>query len=149
MGCFLDLRRRNFTEMAFILGNLEFMVALLGLRQASAPLGAGMAQGGTRRSTLSGHFPVQPQSDPKFFRQFSFPSGKILAYKLSFGIVLDFLDFKPEKVRPEKFQSKLFCDFQLSQQKFSGKKNFAAKESSGFRILWPAFRRTDYDGEVS
>jgi len=62
---------------------------------------------------------------------------------------LDFLDFKPEKVRPKNFQSKLFYDFQLSQQKFSGKKNFAARKSAGFRILWPAFRRTVYDGEAS
>jgi len=170
--------------MAFILGNLEFMVALLGLRQASAParlrhpplsddavlpvpgadlntgnthgiaraptpLGQGRRKGGARRITLSGHFPVQHQSDPKFFRQFSFPSGKILTYKLSSGIFLDFLDFKPEKVRPKKFQSKIFYDFQLSRQNFSGKRNFAARKSTGFRIPWPAFRRTVYEGESS
>jgi len=68
-----------------------------------------------------------------FLRHFGFSSGKIRTYKCSPGTFLDFLNFKPEKNRPEKFQSKFFCDFQRSRQKFSGPGNFTAKKSPGFR----------------
>jgi len=49
-------------------------------------------------------------------------SGKIRPYLLSSGIFLDFSTFKPEKTWPENFQSKIFSGFQISRQKFSGKK---------------------------
>jgi len=48
---------------------------------------------------------------PKNFRHFGFFSKKIWPYKLSSGIFLDFPDFKPEKIRPENFQSKNFSGF--------------------------------------
>jgi len=69
--------------------------------------------------------------------------------QLSTGIFLDLSDFKPEKIRPENFQSKNFYNFQLSRQKFSGKKNFAARKSTGFRTPWPALQKAIYDGDVS
>ena len=90
-----------------------------GIACAPAPSGAGMAQGGlsiTGRSCpcLPHYFPAQCSSAPNFFRQFSFSSGKIRAYKLSAGIFFYFSDFDP----------KFFAIF-----KFRGK-NFPAKEIS-------------------
>jgi len=85
----------------------------------------------------------------KFFRQSGFLSGKIRAYKLLPGIFLEISYFEPEKNRPEKFRVNFFCNSQLSRQKFSGPGNFAARKSTGFRIPWPRFRRTVYDGDVS
>jgi len=45
---------------------------------------------------------------------------------------LDFSDFKPEKIRPEKFQSKFFCDFQLSTGKFFWFLKFRGQKKFGF-----------------
>jgi hypothetical protein len=62
---------------------------------------------------------------------------------------LDFSNFKPEKDRPEKFQSKKIFIFQFSRQKFSGFLNFTAKKSTRFLIPVPGPYRRIYDGESS
>jgi len=51
----------------------------------------------------------------KFFRQFSFPSGKIRAYKLSSGIFLDFSDFNPKIFAIFNFRSKNFPAKRISR----------------------------------
>jgi hypothetical protein len=40
---------------------------------------------------------------------------------------LDFSIFKPKKIRPEKFRTNFFYDFQISRQKRSGRTNFQTK----------------------
>jgi len=71
---------------------------------------------------------------PKILRHFGFSFGKIRSHKLSLKTFLDFLNFKPEKIRPEKFRVKNFFGFQLSTGKFFGFSNFAARKSPGFPI---------------
>jgi hypothetical protein len=103
--------------------------------RAPAPLGAGMAQGGLERSFEVRQFSqvhTWSPGAPKFSRQFCFSSGKIRAYKLSSGTFFELSDFKPKKIRPEKFQSNFFFFFQLSTGKFFGFSTFAAKKSPGF-----------------
>jgi hypothetical protein len=102
-------------------------VFLGGIAYAPAPpWGQGWRKGGCRiRENLPsagcpGFHPIRIGLLPKFFRQSEFLSGKIWPYKLSSGIFLDFSDFEPEKIRPEKFHANFFCDFQLSTGKFSG-----------------------------
>ena len=111
-----------------------------------APLwGAGLAQGGGRRTKEQAHsrqpqvFPAKFQIAPNFFRQFWFSSGTFL----------ELSDFKPKKIRPEKFQSKIFYDFQLSTGKFSGFSNFAAKKSPDFPVPVPGPCCRIHDGDAS
>jgi hypothetical protein len=103
-----------------------------------------MAQGGAESDDT-----ILSMSAPKFFRQFCFSSGKIRAYELSPGIFLDFSDFEPKKIRPEKFQSNFFFFFQLSTGKFFGFSTFATKKSPGFSIPVPGPYCWIYAGEVS
>jgi hypothetical protein len=95
-----------------------------GIARAPAPLGGqGWRKGGCKQK--DGPEPTSPGfSPPKFSRQFCFSSGKIRLHKLSPGTFLDFSTFKPEKIRPEKFHSKFFSDFQLSTGNFFGFSNF-------------------------
>jgi len=62
---------------------------------------------------------------------------------------LFFSIFKPEKTWPKKFHANFFCDFQLSRQKFSGKKTFTAKKSMGFPVPVPGPYWMVYVGDVS
>jgi len=62
---------------------------------------------------------------------------------------LELSDFKPKKIRPEKFQSNFFFFFQISTGKFFGFSTFAAKKSPGFfdpgagSVLLDLRRRTE------
>jgi hypothetical protein len=95
--------------------------------------------------TLSGPSPYENLCVSKIFRQNRFWSKKSGPLELSAGTFLDFSGFEPENIRPGKFQSKNFCDFQLSQQKFSGQGNFTAKKSKGFRSPKPRHYCEIYD----
>jgi len=54
---------------------------------------------------------------PKIFRQFSFPSGKIRAYKLSAGIFSGFSDFNPKFFPISNFHGKIFPAKRISRPK--------------------------------
>jgi len=78
--------------------------------------GQGWRKGGETKYP-AGTFPIQHQSDPKIFRQFSFPVGKIRTYKLSPGFFLDFSDFIPKIFTISNFRAKNFSAKRISRPK--------------------------------